>query len=236
MGCFASVSALGAVLTLAAAGEDPVTIGTDAPFPPYVMLAEGGGLEGYEYELMQEICARATLGCDWQLAPFAELIPGVMDGRFDVVLGGMAVTPERREAVDFSFPYRQDGFTSWFVGPSGAPEPEASVTAVQSGTIHESYLRAEGLRFEAYHTEPETIDAVVSGKADLAFGPFEGRPDLADQFAAAGLQPLYDAYVPDDGTAMAVCKGNEALLGQLNAALEEMEKDGTLELLDERWF
>jgi polar amino acid transport system substrate-binding protein len=236
MGCFATVSALGAALTLAAAGDDLVTIGTEAPFPPYLQFTAEGELDGFEHQLMAEVCLRAELTCDWQLVTFGELIPGVMEGRFDVVLGGMAITPERRELVDFTAPYLLDGYTSWFYGSQGAPLPQEAVTAVQSGTMHESYLRANDLNHTAFRTEPEALQALISGQVDLAFGPFENRPDLADQLDGAGLEPLYDAYLPDDGTAMAVCKGNEALLGQLNAALAEMSADGTLELLESRWF
>jgi ABC-type amino acid transport substrate-binding protein len=236
MGCFATVSALGAVLTLAAGGDDLVTIGTEAPFPPYILFDGDGGLDGFEHDLMAEICLRARLTCDWQLVTFGELIPGVMEGRFDVVLGGMAVTPERREMVDFTTPYLLDGSTAWFFGPKGAPLPEMAMTAVQAGTMHESYLRANGLQHQAFTTEPAALNALITGQADLAFGPFENRPDLAAQLDAAGVQQLYDAYLPDDGTAMAVCKGNATLLGQLNAALADMTADGTIERLESRWF
>lgn len=236
MGCFATVSALGAVLTLAAAGDDLVTIGTEAPFPPYMQFTTEGELDGFEHQLMAEVCVRAQLTCDWQLVTFGELIPGVMEGRFDVVLGGMAITSERRDLVDFTTPYLIDGSSSWFYGPKGAPLPEDAITAVQSGTMHESYLRANDLSHKAFATEPEALDALISGQVDLAFGPFENRPDLADMLDGSGMEPLFDAYLPDDGTAMAVCKGNETLLGQLNAALAAMTKDGTLELLESRWF
>ncbi len=236
MACFASVSALGAALVLAAAGDDHLTIGTEAPFPPYVIQTAGGGIEGFDHDVMTEICLREAFVCDWQLVTFDELIPGVMDGRFDVVLGGMAITPDRREKVDFTLPYHHADDTEWFIGPPGAPLPEAARTAVQAGTLHETYLRQSGLEFRAYPTESATLQALISGQADLAFGPFESRDDLAAQFDAAGLQLLYDVQLSDEGTAMAVCKGNEALLTRLNAALSAMAADGTLAEFESRWF
>lgn len=236
MACLATVSALGAALVLAAAGDDRLTIGTEAPFPPYVMLTETGALTGFEHEVMTEICRRQHLTCEWQLVTFDELVPGVMEGRFDVVLGGMAITPERVGLVDFSTPYHFSDDTEWFMGKPGAPAPEAATVAVQAGTLHESYLRNEGLDFRAYPTESATLDAVSSGQADLAFGPFENREDLQPRLDAAGLQALYHVELQDDGTAMAVCKGNDALLRQLDAALAAMAADGTLATLESRWF
>lgn len=236
MGCLATVSALGASLVLAAAGDERLTIGTESPFPPYVVQDESGALTGFEHDVMTEICRRGPFACDWQLVTFEELIPGVMEGRFDVVLGGMAITPDRKDRVDFTAPYHFADDTEWFIGLPGAPPPETARVAVQAGTLHEGYLRAAGLTFRAYSTETQALEALASDNADLAFGPFENRDDLQAQFTAAGLELLYDAQLADDGTAMAVCKGNEALLQRLNAVLSAMAEDGTLARFESRWF
>lgn len=236
MGCLASVSALGAALTLAAAGDDRLIIGTEASFPPYVMAAPDGTLSGFDLDLMTEICARTAMDCDWRLATFEELIPGVMEGRFDVALGGMAITPERLERVDFTEPYHFADDTEWFVGPPGAPAPDTARIAVQAGTLHEAYLRAEGLDYRAYSTEPAAIGALDRGQADLAFGPFEARDDLQPLFDAGGYDLLYDVHLTDAGTAIALCKGNDDLRRQLNDALAAMAADGTLDDLESRWF
>ena len=236
MGCIGTISALGTALVLASGGNDPLVIGTEAPFPPYIVLAEDGGLDGFDHDLMTELCARAAYDCTWQLATFEELIPGVMDGRFDVVLGGMAVTAERQALVDFTIPYQGSDDTEWFVGRDGAPPPESAMTAVQAGTLHHSWLRAEGLDHRAYPTETAALQALVDGQADLAFGPFSNRPDLEGWFAAGGFNLLYDVQVADAGTAIAVCKGNDALLANLNRALQSMMDDGTLDDLEYRWF
>lgn len=236
MGCFATVSALGATLTFAAAGDGRLTIGTESPFPPYMVTEADGTLSGFEFQLMQEVCKRQSFTCDWKLAAFEELVPGVMAGRFDVVLGGMAITPERRKLVDFTEPYQQTDDTEWFIGHPGAPGPESAKIAVQSGTLHEAWLRNEALDFRSFTTEADALAAVNDGRTDLAFGPFEMRPDLTPFFTENGLEPLYQVPIGDEGTAMAVCKGNAELLTKLNAALTEMEADGTLALLESRWF
>ncbi|MBK6468961.1 MAG: amino acid ABC transporter substrate-binding protein [Rhodobacter sp.] len=236
MACLASVSALGVALVLASGGDDHLTIGTEVPFPPYLVQAEDGALSGFDHDVMAEVCTRAAFDCDWQLATFDELIPGVMEGRFDVVLGGMAITPERLEKVDFTDPYHFADDTEWFIGPPGAPVPDRARTAVQAGTLHEAFLRQEGHDFRAYPTETAALRALTEGGADLAFGPFENRPDLAGLFAAGGFQLLYDVHLADEGTAIAVCKGNDALRTRLNGALQAMFDDGTMQILETRWF
>ncbi len=232
--CIGTVAGLVSGLVLAA--SEPVRVATDAPFPAYTYVDEAGTITGFERDLMDEVCRRAILTCTWTQANFDQLIPGVMAGDYDVVLGGIAITPERRDMVDFTRAYHGTDPEEWYIGRPGAPEPPAALTAVQSGTMQESHLRHMGYRHLAFPTEPEVLAALLSGKADLALGPFETRQEIRDFIAANGLDFLYSELIPDDGVAMAVCKGNTALLTTLNTALDSIRDDGTLASLENRWF
>jgi ABC-type amino acid transport substrate-binding protein len=102
---------------------------------------------------------------------------------------------------------------------------------VQSGTIQEGHARAKGWDTTPYGSPQAVIDALLAGKVDLIFGPFGDEvADLPD------ILPLYEEDVPDMGIAMAVCKGNSALLTQLNAALNAMLQDGTIDEFAARWL
>ena len=234
MGCVGTIVSVVTGLVLAA--SEPVVIGTEAPFPAYLYLADDGTVYGHDPDMMKEICARAALTCTWELANFDELIPGVMDGRFDIIIGGIAVTPERRGLVDFTQTYHSSNPEEWYIGKPGAPEPASAMVAVQSGTVHEAHLRDLGYSYIPYPTEPQVLAAIAEGRVDLALGPFETRQDVQDFAAANGLEYLYTEMIPDDGVAMAVCRGNTDLLDSLNAALDAMRADGTLEILEDRWF
>ncbi|WP_333816946.1 transporter substrate-binding domain-containing protein [Tabrizicola sp.] len=234
MPCAGTVAGLMAGLVLAA--SEPVVIATDAPFPAYTYLDDAGRITGFERDLMDEICRRAVLDCRWTDVTFDQLIPGVMAGDYDVVLGGMAVTPERRDMVDFTQTYRATDPDEWYIGRPGAPEPAAALTAVQSGTMQEAHLRAMGYRHLVFTTEPEVLAALVAGKVDLALGPFETRTDIRDYIARNGFDYLYSEPIPDEGVAMAVCKGNGSLLAALNTAIGAIRDDGTLASFETRWF
>ena len=232
--CIGTVAGLVSGLILAS--SEPVVVATDAPFPAYTYVDEAGTITGFERDLMDEVCRRAILTCTWTQANFDQLIPGVMAGDFDVVLGGIAVTPERRELVDFTRPYHGTDPNEWYIGRPGAPEPAAALTAVQSGTMQEAHLRDMGYRHIVFPTEPEVLAALLAGKVDLALGPFETRADIRDYIADNGFDFLYSELMPDDGVAMAVCKGNGALLATLNTALDAIRDDGTLASFENRWF
>lgn len=229
MACAGVIAAAGLALTLAA-GE-PVVFATEAPFAPYTTLDASGGIGGFEREIGDEVCVRAQLTCSWVNVQFDRLVPGVIAGEFDVILGGMAITPERMAQVDFTMPYNETGGIDQLYGREGAPEPAKARVAVQSGTIQQSHALAMGWDVSAFGTPADVVGAVLAGTADLAFGAFEtevaGFPDLL---------PLYSEEVPDLGTAMAVCRGNDALLYQLNTALEGMFEDGTIDEITARWL
>jgi polar amino acid transport system substrate-binding protein len=80
------------------------------------------------------------------------------------------------------------------------------------------------------------MEALRTGAVDLAFGPFQTRADVSSFMAEYGLEFLYTELLPDDGVGMAVCKGNEGLLLQLDTALAAIAFDGTLAMLENRWF
>lgn len=234
MSCLGTIAALVTGLTMVSAKT--VVIGTDGPFPTYVLVDEAGTITGFERDVMDEVCSRAALICAWELARFDQLIPGVMSGQFDIVLGGIAVTEERQKMVDFTQPYRSTDPEEWYIGRPGAPGPGTALIAVQSGTVHEAHLRGLGHRFVSFESESAVLEALRSGKADLALGPFQTRDDIAEYMAAEGLDFLYSDMIPDGGVAMAVCKGNTELLDTLNTALDGMRADGTISTIETRWF
>jgi polar amino acid transport system substrate-binding protein len=234
MSCAGTIASVMAGLVLAA--SEPVVIGTDGPFPAYILVDDAGQITGFERELMDQVCTRAALTCEWQLANFDQLIPGVMSGQFDVVLGGMAVNDERRALVDFTQSYHSTDPEEWYVGRPGAPEPASALVGVQSGTVQEAHVRGLGYRFVAYPTEPQVLRALTEGRIDLALGPYETRQEIHAFVEANGLDYLYSEMIPDDGVGMAVCKGNANLLDSLNAALDAMRADGSIATLESRWF
>jgi len=229
MACAGTLATL-AVLTLASA--EPVVIGTEAPFPNYTLLDASGQITGIDRDIGDALCDRLEWRCTWVNTRFDHLIPGVMTGQFDLIIGGIAVTPERQQLVSFTLPYDHSDHEVSFLGRADAPPPETARIGVQSGTIHESHLRNSGRPPVAFGTVDETIDALIAGQIDLAFVPFQFDDPRVQ---AAGLSAVYAEPVPDLGTAIAVCKGNAALLDPLDAALTILIADGTIDTILARW-
>ena len=149
-------------------------------------------------------------------------------------MAGIAITPSRMDRVAFTLPYDTGSDIADFIGHPGAPAPDQARIAVQAGTIHEAHLRATGRDFRSFGTQDAVVDALRTGQVDLAFGIYDaGR--LATLRATAGIDVRSSERVAHGGTAMAVCKGNDALLHQLDAAIAGMLSDGTIDEIAGRW-
>jgi polar amino acid transport system substrate-binding protein len=231
--CPSAVTASLVAFTLTA-GE-PVTIATEGTFEPYIYVDSAGTITGFEKDIADEICRRAVFDCSWLFVKFDDLLPGVAAGRFNIALGGLAVTEERLELVDFSLSYFESNDESWYIGPPGAPGPDDGTTGVQSGTIYETHLRKLGRAFIEYSTSDEQVAGLLAGEVDLILGPLP----VAVEEKLTGQQGMvyHDLEtVPDQGTAMAICKGNIELKARIDNALQEMTADGTLNAITDRWF
>src|SRR5699024_5020737 len=96
----------GALEALQESGTVTVGFANEAPYA----YEEDGELKGAAVDIATAVFAE--LGVDnveSQLADFAQLIPGVQAGQFDVVTAGMAIQPDRCENALFGEPEMQYG-------------------------------------------------------------------------------------------------------------------------------
>lgn len=63
---------------------------------------QNGEPAGYEVDLIAQIAGRLGYNISFHVAEFSAFMPAIMEGKMDVALGCVSVTPERKEAVGFS--------------------------------------------------------------------------------------------------------------------------------------
>ena len=217
------------------AARQPMTIGTEPGFAPYIFLDTAGQITGFDRDMGDELCLRAGFDCTWVAADFNALIPDLAAGQFDLVIAGLTDTPERRQSVDFSDIYLPGGTTNYCVGKPDAPAPAAARIAVQAGTLQETRLIALGYAPIPYPSNTAALDAVMAGAADLAFGA-DACMQRATLFRYHDLK-LLQADVGDlTGASIALAQNNPALRDKLNAILTAMQADGTINRLAAKWF
>ncbi len=86
--------------------RESYVLGVSVADLPYVAFKDGRYV-GLDIELLQRFAAEEGIGLEILSLDFGALIPALAAGKVDIITDGMAITAERRKAVDFSAPYAQ---------------------------------------------------------------------------------------------------------------------------------
>ena len=202
---------------------------------------------GWEYDAFNEIGKRLNLKVEWNIASWDTMIQAVREGQFDVGMDGITINDERKKQVDFSAPYmvseqlmlaRADEarFTD---AASFAANTELLVGA-QGGTTNFYTAVYDVLdgdeanpRIKLFDTFGASVQALKTGDVDLV---------LMDQTAAAGyIGASPDSFktigkpIKSEEFGFILTPGSD-LVAPVNAALQAMKHDGTIEKLNQKWF
>jgi len=86
-----------------------ITFALSGGYPPFNYFTENDELTGFDVDMGKAIAEKLGVKYEPVTADFSGLLEGLRSGRYDGILGSMAVTPERSKAVDFTDPYYYSG-------------------------------------------------------------------------------------------------------------------------------
>lgn len=123
------------------AGE--LLVSTDPAYPPQSFLNESTGeFEGFDIDVATEIANRLGVDVQFETPSFDAVVAGGWSGRWDVSVGSVTVTEERRSVLDFTRPYYFTPAQMAAFDPNVEPAPAASesagASAGESGAAEES--------------------------------------------------------------------------------------------------
>jgi octopine/nopaline transport system substrate-binding protein len=108
------------VLCLATiANSKSIRIGTEGAYPPWNNLNSAGELEGAEIDFGNEACKRMGVDCEWVTQDWDGIIPALLNGKYDIIIAGMSITEERKQKVNFTNGYMNDGARFYVLKNSG---------------------------------------------------------------------------------------------------------------------
>ena len=216
------------------AEKTELVMATNAYFQPYEYY-EGEEIIGIDAEIAAAIAEKMGLTLRVEDMEFSSIISAVTAGSADMGMAGMTVTDERKESVDFSSSYA-NGVQSVIVKEDS---PITSVddiladgatykAAVQFGTTGDIYATDDlgEDRVTQYSNGNGAVLALVGGDVDCVI--IDNEPAKALVAENEGLKILDTAYADED-YAICVNKGNTELLDAINAAIDELTADGTID-------
>ncbi len=224
-----------------------LTIATWGKYPPFNYLDRKGLPAGFEMDLAQEACQRMKAECTFVAADWNDLIPGLIDKKFDIVMASLDVTPERRRRLGMSRRYYLS--PGAFIAAKGAPYdgPPALLRGkrigVQKDSMHADWLDANFRRsaqIKRYASVEEELQALTKGEVDAVFGDkaqlwlWTQKPD--GQCCALTGQDVKDTRTLGIGVSAGIRREDVKLREAFNKAIGEMLVDGTYKKLNAKYF
>jgi polar amino acid transport system substrate-binding protein len=230
---------------------------TDPAYPPQSSLNDATGeYEGFDIDVTKEIAARLGVEVEFTTPAFDAVVAGDWAGRWDMAVGSVTITEDRKEILDFTVPYyftpaqmatfEDSDIQSLddFAGKTACVGEATTYLDWIEGTLT---LTAEagdvtdppaGLKSTTLTTDIDCADAWASGRTDFegwisSITTVEGA--IADDYAIRKVgdpiffEPLAVCFdkAADDGASLA-----EAV----DQIVQDMHDDGTLTAMSEKWY
>lgn len=220
-----------------------ITIAVENAYLPFnYILVSTGEAGGWDYEAWDEICARINCTPKFVETAWDGMIQAVSDGQFSVGADGVTITEERKKTVDFSEGYLsinqlllvRTGETRITSMQSLVDDPTLKLGTQVSTTNYETattFLPAD--RIQAFEQFPFAIQALISGDVDaVIIDEIVGQGYISQN---TGKIEFVGDPIQSDQLGFVYPKGS-ALVAPVDAALEAMKADGTLDALNTKFF
>lgn len=227
--------------------EGKLIVASDLDFPPLDSF-EGGEAQGFDVDLSNALGER--LGLEVVYLPpmdFDSIIPMIKQGgKADIGNSAFSITEERKAEIDFTDAYLDSNLGVAVKSGSGISGDEAAVidalndasmtVAVQAGTTGEAWAR-ENLP-KATIVPLASVTVCMTGVSTGQYNAFcADLPVIAHQCTVSFTDCEIALEIPTgEQYGIVVSKDNPGLTAALNAALAEMEADGSMAELQEKWF
>lgn len=219
------------------ATEGTLTMATNAYFPPYEFY-DGQEIVGIDAEIAAAIAEKLGLELKIEDMEFDSIITSVQTGKADIGLAGMTVTEDRKKNVDFSDSYAT-GIQSVVVKEDSTiasiDDLQGKKIGVQLSTTGDIYATDDYGKDAVvqYNKGNDAIMALTQGQVDAVI--IDNEPAKSYVAANEGLKILDTEYAVEEYAAC-VSKDNTGLTEAINNALAELEADGTLQSIVDKYI
>ncbi|HNX33445.1 MAG TPA: ABC transporter permease subunit [Kiritimatiellia bacterium] len=223
--------------------------GHDTVTEPMSYVGDQGASLGLDVELAVRIAHALNMKIERVPMNFGALLSALQAEKVDMVAGCMTITEERKKSVDFTIPYYSGGQAllikkaaaeSAGPGEAGRAVTDLSKLAtgrvgVMTGSVAEFYMEEKYPRASvgSYDNIADAVTALQGNKLDYVITAYTTALNFVKHNRDLAFLP---ERLMNEGPAIAVAKGNDALLKQLDEVLARFREDGTLARIISRWI
>ena len=213
-------------------------------FVPWAMNDKSGQLVGFEIDVAKRLAADMGVKVEFVPTKWAGIIPALLTGKFDVIIGGMSVQPGRNAKVNFSIPYDYTGqaivankqLASGFKSLDDFNKPDVTIAArLGSSSVATVKQYMPKAKLTLFDDESQAYQEVINGKAHAMVG---SAPTPAFQ----ALKYPEVLFIPIEGTftkepiAFAVRKSDYDTINYFNNWITVVASEGWLKERKHYWF
>jgi len=235
---FPAVAITATVLTAAPAlAQETYVAGVEASFPPWAYVEEGE-FKGIAIDAMSAIAEDQGLDVEFRDMPWPSLVPALAQGRIDLLVTGLNVTPERAEVLDFSIPWWENDDEILVAKDSGQNMIDvlccgatigAQGGATQYQWLEENLVNRDGVdvSLRGYEDYVVAVEDMLAGRTDAVVT----STDTAEEFIANGRPIMIVGTIQQNQPqALAVQEGDpNGLLESLNRGIMNIYESGQWE-------
>lgn len=217
-------------------------IGVDDKFAPMGFRDDNNELTGFDIEYAEAAAEHMGMEVKFQPIDWKTKETELSSGRIDLIWNGYTITDERKEKVLFTKPYLSNAqvvVTKADADIEKLDDLDGKVVGLQALSSAADALSANPIESKIKSIS-EYADNVLA-LTDLKIGRVDAvviDEVVIDYYMAQEedtFKVIGDELAPEE-YGIGVKKGNEALLEKLQAALDQMNEDGTAEEISVKWF
>lgn len=212
-------------------------------FRPWSMRDLNGELVGFELDVGRELAKDMGVEVEFVPTSWDGIIPALVSGKFDVIISGMSITPQRNLTVNFSDPYAYSGMTilanrSMTDGFSleDYNSPDVTFAARRGATpvavIQSMFPQANLLMFDE---DGASTQEVLNGNAHATMASEPTPSEEARRYADTLYVPFNESFQAG-GEAFAFRKGDPDAENYFNNWIGVKTRVGWLKERHDYWF
>jgi polar amino acid transport system substrate-binding protein len=213
-------------------------------FVPWAMKDKTGKLIGFEIDVASRLAEDMGVKVEFVPTKWAGIIPALLTGKFDVIIGGMSVRPDRNLKVNFSIPYDYAGqslvanqkIAAGFTSLEDFNRPEVVISARLGSTAADAanrFMPKAKKRF--FDDEAQVIQEVVNGKAHGAVASAPLPAFQAIKYSDRLFMPFQGTFTKEP-IGFALRKSDHDTLNYFNNWIRVVEATGWLSERKHYWF
>jgi len=213
-------------------------------FVPWAMKDKTGKLIGFEIDVATRLAEDMGVKVEFIPTKWAGIIPALLTGKFDVVIGGMSVRPDRNLKVNFTIPYDYAGqslvankkLAAGFSSLEDFNRPDVVIAARLGSTAADAakqFMPRAKKRF--FDDEAQVIQEVVNGKAHGAVASAPLPAFQAIKYSDRLFLPFQGTFTKEP-IGFALKKGDFDTLNYFNNWIRVTEAKGWLADRKHYWF